>query len=88
MLDQAAFALRPPSPPCRLCSLVNHSATNDHCVPAEGEESFTLNITWLCCCGDKLRSGPLARVIVVFKALSVITLLPRGYMDSVSTHRQ
>lgn len=55
--DQAAFALKPPSPPCRLCSMVNHSATNGCCVPAEGEESFTLNITWLSRCGEKLRSG-------------------------------
>lgn len=55
--DQTTLALKPPSPLGRLRSVVNHSATNDFCVAAEGEESFTLNITELSCCGDKLRSG-------------------------------
>lgn len=55
--DQTTLALKPPSPLGRLRSVVNHSSTNDFCVAAEGEESFTLNITELSCCGDKLRSG-------------------------------
>lgn len=56
-LDLMAFALKQPSPPCRLRSVVNHGATNYLSVPAKGEESFTLNITGLSCCADKLRSG-------------------------------
>jgi len=42
-------------------------------VPAEGEESFTLNITWLSRCGGKLRSGPGPKQQWFFNALSVIT---------------